>query len=169
MATKTVATRDKFFDAINECFDAFITGLEATEERGHKASRNLLDETRKGERELAALAKTWVDTPTSFFENFGAMIDLQTRAQVRTLELARDALQEAGAYRADLQEAMQRMIRANRQAAEALVEAARTATSQAAEQAERLPRPRRMQPAAEVEEAPVPAAPAREVAERRAG
>jgi hypothetical protein len=169
MATRTTTARDKFFEAINEGFDAFITGMEATEERGHKVSRSLLDETRKGERELAALAKTWVDTPTSFFENFGAVIDLQARAQVRMLELARDTLKGAGDYRTDAQEAIQRMIRANRQAAEALVEAARSATSQAAEQVERLPRPHRMRPEAAVKEGPVQAAPEREVAERRAG
>jgi hypothetical protein len=167
MATNTVRTRDKFFDAINETYDALITGIEATEERGHRVSQTLLTEARKGEKELAALAKTWVDTPTSFFENLEAMIDAQTRAQRRALELARDSLKGAGEYRGDVQDALRRMIRANRDVAEAMVEVARSATSRAAEQAERLPRPRRMRPAAR-RPARVPVAEG-EIVERRAG
>jgi hypothetical protein len=78
-------TRDKFFDAINEAYEALMVGIEATEQRGHKVSGTLLAEARKGERELATLARTWVDSPRSVYENLEAMIDVQTRAQRRAL------------------------------------------------------------------------------------
>jgi hypothetical protein len=144
MTTNGTTTRDKFFDAINEAYDALITGIEATEQRGHKASGTLLGEARKAERELATLARTWVDSPRSVYENMEAMIDAQTRAQRRALELARDSLGGAGTYRKEVQESLRRMIRANRAVAEVMLEVARAGTSRAAKQVERLPRPRRV-------------------------
>ena len=146
MATKVVKTRDRFFDAINETCDALVAGLEATEERGHRVSRTLLSEARKGETELSKLARTWTESPRSIYENVEAMIDAQGRAQQRALELTRDAVKGAGAYRGELQEALRRMIRANRSATDAMVEVARTATSRAARQADRLPRLRVARP-----------------------
>ncbi len=143
MPAKTVKTRDKFFDAINETYDALLTGIEATEERGHRVSRIVLTEARKGEKELSTLARTWADSPSSVYENLEAMIDAQGRAQRRALELARDSVKGAGEYGEEVQEALRRMIRANRAATDAVVEVARTASSRAAKQAERLPLPGR--------------------------
>jgi hypothetical protein len=168
MATNNATrTRDRFFDAINETYEALLSGIEATEEQGHRVSRTVLAEARKGEKELSTLARTWVDTPSSIYENLEAMIDAQTRAQRRALELARDSLKGAGEYRDEVQEALRRMIRANRTAAEAMVEVARSASSRAARQVDRLPRPRRTRPRA-ARPARIPVAEG-EVARRRAG
>jgi hypothetical protein len=145
MANNTVRTRDKFFDAIDETYNALVTALEATEARGDKVSQTLFAEARKGEREASKLARSWVDSPTSLYENLEAMIDAQARAQSRALQLARDSLKGAGAYREEVQEALRRMIQANRNIAEAIVEVSRTGASRAARGAESLPRPRRMQ------------------------
>ena len=148
MADEAIGTRDKFFDAINETYDALVTAIEASEERGHRVSRTLLDQARKAEQEVSALARGWVDSPRSVYENLEAMIEAQTRAQHRALELARDSLKGAGDFRGEVQEALRRMIRANRAAAEAVVEVAREASSRAARQVERVPRPRRARPGA---------------------
>jgi hypothetical protein len=153
MTTKAVKTRDRFFDAINETYDALLTGFEATEERGHRVSRTLLSEARQGEKELSTLARTWVDSPRSVFENLGAMIDAQARAQRRAVELARDSLKGAGAYGEEVRKALRRMIRSNRAVTDAVTEVARSATSRAAQRAEHLPLrlplalPRRARPA----------------------
>ena len=141
MPARTVTTRGKFFDAINETYGAFISGIEAAEERGHRVSQRLLNEARKSEEEVSALARTWVDAPSSVYENLEAMIDAQTRARHRALELARDSLKGAEAYRAEVREALRRMIRANRTGADAVVDVARSATSRAARQVDRLPLP----------------------------
>jgi hypothetical protein len=146
MTTKAVKTRDRFFDAINETYGALLTGIEATEERGHRVSRTLLSEARKGETELSTLARTWVDSPRSVVENLGAMIDAHARAQRRALELARDSLKGAEASREEVREALRRMIRANRASADAVVDVARSATSRAARRVDRLPLPRRARP-----------------------
>lgn len=146
MTTKVVRPRDKFLEAIDASYDALITAIEATEARGDRVSKTLLAEARKGEKELSALARGWADAPTSVYENLEAMIDAQARAQRRALELTRESLKGAGAYRSAVQDALRQMIKANRAAGEAIIEALREATSQAAQQAERLPRPRQLRP-----------------------
>jgi len=167
MANTTVPARDKFFDALDEAYDALITAIEATEAQGDKVSKTLLAEARKAEKEASKLARSWVDSPTSLYENLEAMIDAQARAQTRMLELARDSLKGAGAYRGQVQEALQRMIRANRNIAEAMVEVARTGLSRAARRVERLPRPRRARPRA-VRPSRIPVTEG-ETAQRKAG
>jgi hypothetical protein len=121
------SNRQKFFEAIDECYEALFSAIGATEDRGHRVSTTLLEETRKGEREVTALAQKWVDSPGSVYDNLGAMVDAQLRAQHRALELAREALGGAGDYGKEMQDALTRLIRANRAAAEATVEAVRGA------------------------------------------
>lgn len=117
-------TRDKFFDALNESYDALLTAVEAAEARGHKLSNAVIDEARKGEKEVVALARKWADAPANVFENLEAMVETQARAQQRGLELARDALGGAGEFGNDVREALRRVIEANAKAGEATAEAA---------------------------------------------
>jgi hypothetical protein len=124
---------NRFIDAINETYDALLTAIEASELRGHKISQTVIEEARKGERELMELARNWVDTPANVFDNLGAMIDAQARAQRRALELAQASLEGAGEYRSEVQGAFRRVIKANRVAAEATLEVAREATHRSVE------------------------------------
>lgn len=118
------ATRDKFFDAVNESYDALVTAIEAAEARRHKVSNAVIDEARRGEKEMVTLARKWVDAPTSVFDNLEAMLEVQGRAQQRRLDLARDALGGAGEFGTDLREVLGRVIKANAKAGEATAEAA---------------------------------------------
>jgi hypothetical protein len=119
--------RDKFFTGINQAYDALVSAMEATEVRGHRVSRTVLEEARKGEREVSALARKWVDEPTSFFENISAVFDVQSRAQMRALELARDALQGTGEYRSEIAEGLQKFTKANSAVSRATADATRDA------------------------------------------
>jgi hypothetical protein len=135
----TDTAREKFFDAINESYDALVSAVEAAEARGHNVSQVVLQEARKGEREVVELARKWTGAPTSFFDTFATVVEVQARAERRALELARDALSGANEYRAEVQEALERVIKANRTATEATVDALRNAFSRlrgAEEQAE---------------------------------
>jgi predicted NBD/HSP70 family sugar kinase len=127
------AVPNRFFDAINETYDALLSAIEAGELRGHKVSQTVLEEARKGEKELVELMRRWVDTPTNVFDNLGAMIDAQARAQRRALELAQASLEGAGEYGGEVREAFRRVIKANRVAAEATVEVAREAAQRSVE------------------------------------
>jgi hypothetical protein len=123
----TKTNRDKFFTGINQAYDALLSAMEATEMRGHRVSRTVFEEARKGEREVNALARKWVDEPTSFFENISAVFDVQARAQMRALELARDALHGTGEYRGDIAEGLQKFTKANSAVSKATADAARDA------------------------------------------
>jgi hypothetical protein len=140
MATKTVRSRDKFLEALDSGYGALMSIIEATEARGDRVSRTLLAEARKAEKELLALTRGWVDSPASVFDNLDAMIDAQARAQRRTLALAREALDGAGAYRAEVRAALRQMMKANRAAGDVTLGALREVTARTAEQANRLPR-----------------------------
>ncbi len=117
-------TRDKFFDAVNDSYDALLFAIEAAEARGYRASNAVIDEARRGEKEAIALARKWTDAPTSVFENLQAMLEAQGRAQQRRLELARDALEGAGEFGTDVRDALRLVVKANAKAGEATAEAA---------------------------------------------
>jgi hypothetical protein len=78
-------------------------------------------------------------------ENLEAMIDAQARAQKRTLVLARETIDGAGAYRTEVRAALRQMIKANRAAGDVTLGALREVTVR---QADRLPQLRRIRPRA---------------------
>jgi hypothetical protein len=126
--TMARTTRDKFLDAVNESYSALLSVIDATEMRGHKVSRTVIAEARKGEREVADLTRKLVDEPASFFDNMEAVIEAQANAQRRALELARESLGGAEEYRHDVRQALARVIAANREATQAMAVAMRQAT-----------------------------------------
>jgi hypothetical protein len=117
--------RNEFLDSIVEVYDSLLGAMEATEARGHKVSRTLLAEARRGERDVEALARKWIDDPPKLSENIGAAIDLQMQAERQALELARESLAGGQEYRQQVRESLVRVIAANRHAAAALARAAR--------------------------------------------
>ena len=118
-------TRDELLNAVNKSFAALFSAADETEARGHKLGRTVLAEARKGEQEAIELARKWADSPTNFFDNFEAVVEVQARAQRRALELARDTVGGAGEYGGELRRALGRLVTANRQAAGAVVDAVR--------------------------------------------
>ena len=126
-------SRGRLLDAVDEGCRAVLSAVEDTEMRGHKVSRTVLTEARKGEHEAVELARKWIGSPTSVFDNFEAVVDVQARAQRRLLELGRDTLLGAVAYGGEVQRALSRVVTANRQAAEVVVDSARDGYSRLAE------------------------------------
>jgi hypothetical protein len=118
---------DRFFGALNQAYDAMLHAIDRGNQRGHRVSKTILRQARRGEREVAALAKRWVEEPTDLLGFYEDLLDAQLRAQTRALELTREWLEEAGDTREEVQEALRRLIQANREAGEAAVEAARSA------------------------------------------
>ncbi len=138
-------------DVVNESYGALLSAAEDTEARSHKLSRTVFAEARKGEHEVLELARKWIDSPTSYFDNFEAAVDVQARAQRRVLELARDALRGAADYGAELRRALKRFRMANRQAAEVVVDSVRDSYARLGErvrgEGEKEPRPFPVRPA----------------------
>src|SRR3990170_8429634 len=111
--------RDKFFGAINESYDALFSAIDAGNARGYRASRTVLKEARKGERELVSLARKWADSPTNFFDLFETVLDIQARGQGRALQLTRDWLGGVGDSGREVREGLRRLGQGHPAAGEA--------------------------------------------------
>jgi hypothetical protein len=89
-------SEEKFFDALNDSYDALLGAIEAGRERGYKVSKDFIEEARKAQREAMDLGKKLVEAPTDVAGFYGAVVEATSKAQSRTLELAREWLGELG-------------------------------------------------------------------------
>lgn len=132
MTTRTSAV-DKYFEALTESYDAIIDAIKAGNERGFRVSNNLLTEAQKGQREAIELGKKFADDPTDVGGFYRALMELTTKAQGRTLELARQMFDELSESRTEARDVIEKVVKAQRVAGEAAVEAARDVASTTAD------------------------------------
>lgn len=128
-------SQEKFFDALNESYEAIMEAIKAGNERGYRFSKTLIEETEKGQEEVLELAKKWAEAPTDLASFYGALVEATSKAQGRSLELAREWLGELSGSRTETRDAIQHMVSANQAAAQAAVEAARSLFTSATEAA----------------------------------
>jgi cell division septum initiation protein DivIVA len=128
-------SEEKFFDALNDSYDALLGAVEAGRERGYKVSKDFLEEARKAQREAMDLGKKLVEAPTDVAGFYGAVVEATSKAQSRSLELAREWLGELGDSGKEARDAMQKVVKANQAAARAAVDAARSGFARAREAA----------------------------------
>lgn len=150
---------DRFFDAIDDAYDVVLDTLKAGVDRGHRVSKSVIEQAQQGQREALQLAHTVVQSPTDLAKASGAAVETLTKTQGRVLEISRQWLGEALESQQEGREALRRLIEANRQAGEAVIETSRGLFGRARERArqvvrpggnsaraEQEPRPRRKQP-----------------------
>lgn len=138
-----VSPIDKFFDAVDEAYEVALDTLKAGTDRGYRVSRTLIDQAQKGQHEALQLAQTIVKSPTNLAQTAGVVVQNVTRTQGRVLEVSRQWLDEALDSQQEGREAVRRLIDANRQAGEAVVEASRGAFGRARSRATQIVRPGR--------------------------
>ena len=126
---------EKFFDALNDSYDALLGAIEAGRERGYRVSKDFMEEARKAQREAVDLGKKLVEAPTDVAGFYGAVVEATSKAQSRTLELAREWLGDLGDSGKEARDAMQKVMKANQAAARAAVDAARSGLARAREAA----------------------------------
>ena len=126
---------EKFFDALNDSYDALLGAIDAGSERGYRVSKEFMEEARKAQREAVDLGKKLLEAPTDVAGFYGAVVEATSKAQSRTLELAREWLGELGESGKGARDAMQKAMKANQAAARAAVDAARSGLSRAREAA----------------------------------
>jgi len=126
---------EKFFDALNDSYDALLGAVEAGRERGYRVSKEFVAEARKAQRETVDLAKKLVEAPSDVAGFYGAVVEATSKAQSRTLELAREWLGELGESGKEARDAIQKVMKANQAAARAAADAARSGLSRAREAA----------------------------------
>ena len=131
MAKNTAA--DKYFEALTESYDAIIEAIKAGNERGYRVSNNLLAEAQRGQREAVELGRTFAADPTDVGGFYRAMMESTTKAQGRALELARQMFDELSETRTEGRDVIEKVVKAQRAAGEAAVEATRDLVSTTAE------------------------------------
>mgnify|MGYP001614764807 CR=1 FL=1 len=131
MAKNTAA--DKYFEALTESYDAIIEAIKAGNERGYRVSNNLLAEAQRGQREAVELGRTFASDPTDVGGFYRAMMESTTKAQGRALELARQMFDELSESRTESRDVIEKVVKAQRAAGEAAVEATRDLESTTAE------------------------------------
>jgi DNA anti-recombination protein RmuC len=131
MAQNTAA--DKYFEALTESYDAIIEAIKAGNERGFRVSNNLLAEAQRGQREAVELGRTFASDPTDIGGFYRAMMESTTKAQGRALELARQMFDELSESRTEGREVIEKIVKSQRAAGEAAVEATRDLVSTTAE------------------------------------
>lgn len=131
MAGNDAAT--KFFDALNEGYDALIDAVRASNDRGHRFSAALLEDVQRGQRESMELTRKWADAPLDFSNFYGTVLEATTKAQGRALEVSRQWFGELADAQGETRDALQKMVNANRHAGEAAVDLARGLFSRASQ------------------------------------
>jgi len=126
---KTETAIDKYFGALTESYDAIIGAIKAGNERGFRVSNNLLAEAQRGQRESVELGKQFAADPTDIGAFYRTAMESTTKAQGRALELARQMFDELSESRTEARETIEKVVKAQRAAGEAAVEAVRDVAS----------------------------------------
>jgi len=123
----------KFFDALNEGYDALIDAIRAANDRGHRVSIALIEDAQRGQREAVELTRKWIESPFDVVGLSGSVIDTATKAQSRSLDVARQWFGEMADAQQESRQVLQRMVSASRNAGEAAVSGARGVFTRASE------------------------------------
>ena len=134
---------DKFFGAVDDAYDVVLDTLKAGVHRGYRVSKEVIDQAQTGQREAVELAATIAKSPTDLAASSGAVVKTLTNTQGRALGLSRQWLDEAMDAQQEGREALRRLIDANRQAGEAVIQSSRGLAGRAQERARQVIRPRR--------------------------
>jgi len=134
---------DKFFDAVDNAYDVVLDTLKAGVDRGYRVSKGLIEQAQTGQHEALELAQSVAKAPTNVGVATGAVVQTLTKTQARVLETSRQWLDEALDSQQEGREAIRRLIDANRQAGEAVIESSRGLFGRAQERARQVIRPRR--------------------------
>ncbi len=134
---------DKFFGAVDDAYDVVLDTLKAGVDRGHRVSKGLIEQAQTGQQEALEVAHNVAKSPTDVGKASSAVVETLTKTQGRVLETSRQWLDEALDSRQEGREALRRLIDANRQAGEAVIETSRGAFGRAQERAREVVRTRR--------------------------
>ena len=124
-------TVDKFFDAVNEAYDALLDAARTTNDRGFRVSCKLIDEIERSQREAVDLTRRFASAPRDVTGFYAAAVRSVTDAQGRTLELTRQFLDEVTDSQRETRDTVRKVIDANRAAGQAAIGATREAVGRA--------------------------------------
>jgi hypothetical protein len=120
-----VETVDKFFNAVNDAYDALLDAAKAANDRGYRVSRRLIDEIERGQRDAVDATRRVAAAPRDVAGFYATAVRSLTDSQGRVLDLTRQLLDEATDSGREGRDTMRKVIEANRQAGQAAIEATR--------------------------------------------
>lgn len=124
-------TVDQFFDSVNESYDALLDAVKSANDRGYRVSRKLIDEVEQSQRETIDLSRRLATAPGDVAGFSAGVVRSLTDAQSRTLDLARQLLDEVSDSGREARDTARKVIEANRGAGQAAVEATRSTVKRA--------------------------------------
>ena len=122
---------DKFFESVNDAYDALLDAAKSANDRGYRLSRRLIDEIERSQREALDLTRQFAGSPRDVSGFYSTAVRSVTDAQGRALELTRQLLDEVTDGQREGRETIRRVIDANRGAGQAAIDATREAVNQA--------------------------------------
>jgi len=122
-------TVQKYFDTLLASYDLLIDSIDKANDRGLKVTKQFAADVVKGQREAIELGKKIAGQPGDMSQFYTAVLEATTSAQSRALAFTQAAYQEAVGSGADTREVIEKLVAANRETAEAAVEAARSWTA----------------------------------------
>lgn len=121
----TEQTIDRFFDAVNDAYDALLDSVKSANERGYRVSRRLIEEVERGQRDAIDLTKRLALAPNDVGGFYSTAVRSLTDAQGRLLDLTRQFLDDLTETQRDGRDTLHKMIEANRSAGQAAIDATR--------------------------------------------
>lgn len=122
-------TVQKYFDNLLHSYDILVESIEKANEHGAKVTKQFTDDVVKGQREAIELGKKLAGQPGDMGQFYQAVLEATTSAQSRALAFTQVAYQEALSSSSDTRETIGKLVAANRETAQAAVEAARSWTA----------------------------------------
>jgi gas vesicle protein len=122
---------DQFFDSVNVAYDALLDAVKSANDRGYRISRKVIDEVEQAQRDTIDLGRRFATAPVDFAGNSSSAVRALTEAQSRTLDLARQILDEVSDSGREARDTTRKVIEANREAGQAAVEATRNTVKRA--------------------------------------
>lgn len=122
---------DRFFNAVNDSYDALLDALRSANDRGYRVSRKLIDEAERGQREAIELTRRLATSPRDVTGFYSSAVRSLTESQGRVLDLTRQIVDEMGDSQREGRDVLRRVIESNREAGQAAIEVTREAVSRA--------------------------------------
>ena len=127
---------DKFFEAVNDSYDALLDAVKSANDRGYRVSRRLIDEVERGQRDAVDLTQRLASAPRDVTGFYTASVRNLTEVQGRTLDLTRQFLDELADGGREARDTVRKVVEANRDAGQAAISATREAVQRTAPVAE---------------------------------
>jgi hypothetical protein len=112
--------REKFFDALDESFNAILDAIRAGNERGYRFSKRLTNEVEQAQLELSHLGRRFARDPRDLQSLYQSSVELARRAVTTSATLSREWMAGAQEAGRDARQTVVKVVQANRAASQAL-------------------------------------------------